>query len=72
MTREELTNEIYKKLVEIKEMYTKEYPKGNYLTLTIIDGTIMFNNERWDDGEDKEYPIEFYKSELPDEVDANE
>ena len=60
MTREELTNEIYKRLVEIKELYTKEYPQGNYLSLAYFDGTIMFNNQHWN--EDKEYPIEFYKN----------
>ena len=65
MTREELTNEIYKKLVEIKEMYLKEYPDGKYLDLTIINDSIMFCNRYW--GENEDYSIQFCKNTLTGE-----
>lgn len=61
MTREELTNEIYKRLVEIQQMYAKENPQGKYLSFAILEDAIMFNNESWKNGADENYPISFYR-----------
>ena len=61
MTREELQNAIYEKLMEIQKLYSKEYPKGKYLSLVILEDTIMFNNENWNEGADEDYPISGWK-----------
>lgn len=57
MTNEELTKEIAKRLNEIRELYLKEYPQGDYMSLTIWKDSILFHNSRWD--EDRNFPI-FY------------
>ena len=61
MTREELQNAIYEKLMEIQKLYSKEYPQGKYLSLAILEDAVMFNNAHWDDGDDKDYPIDMWK-----------
>ena len=61
MTREELQNAIYEKLMEIQKLYSKEYPKGKYLSLVILEDTVMFNNENWNEGADEDYPISEWK-----------
>lgn len=47
--------EIYKKLLEIQEIYYKANPQGDYLSMCIMRDYISINNEYWD--KDKEYPI---------------
>ena len=52
---DKLTNEIAKKLKEIRDLYLKEYPQGDYMSLTIWKNYILFHNARWD--EDRNFPI---------------
>ena len=54
---DKLTKEIAKRLNEIRELYLKEYPQGDYLVLTIFKNSIGFNNSYWD--EDARLPIEY-------------
>ena len=54
---DKLTKEIAKRLNEIRELYLKEYPQGDYLALTIFKNSISFNNSYWD--EDVHLPIEY-------------
>ena len=52
---DKLTKEIAKRLNEIRELYLKEYPQGDYMSLTIWKDSILFHNSRWD--EDINFPI---------------
>ena len=52
---DKLTKEIAKRLNEIRELYLKEYPQGDYLNLAILENTITFNNSYFD--EDANFPI---------------
>lgn len=61
MTREELIKEIAKRLKDIKELYYSVYPEGDYLTLYFQDDSVSFNNENWDGGKDKNYPIDYWE-----------
>lgn len=54
---DKLTKEIAKRLKEIRELYLKEYPQGDYMSLTIWKDSILFYNSRWD--EDVNLPIEY-------------
>ena len=54
---DKLTKEIAKRLNEIRELYLKEYPQGDYLVLAILKNRIGFNNSYW--GEDARLPIEY-------------
>ena len=54
---DKLTKEIAKRLKEIRELYLKEYPQGDYMSLTIWKDCISFYNSRWD--EDVNLPIEY-------------
>ena len=54
---DKLTKEIAKRLKEIRELYLKEYPQGDYLLLTIFKNCIKFNNSYWD--EDVYLPIDY-------------
>lgn len=54
---DKLTKEIAKMLNEIRELYLKEYPQGDYLVLTIFKNRIEFNNSYWD--YDNNFPIEY-------------
>lgn len=63
MTREELIKEIAKRTKDIKELYYSAYPEGNYLTLYFQDDSVSFNNENWDGGKDKNYPIDYWEGE---------
>lgn len=62
MTREVLTREIARRLKEIRELYYKEYPEGNYLTLYFRKDAVSFNNEHWKDGKDAGFPIDYYEN----------
>lgn len=59
MTNKQLEKQIYKKLVEIKEMYFKAYPNADYLSMAMFKDSIMFNNDR--QGKDKDFPLSFWK-----------
>lgn len=54
---DKLTKEISKRLKEIRELYLKEYPQGDYMSLTIWKDSINFNNSRWD--KDINFPIDY-------------
>lgn len=54
---DKLTKEIAKRLNEIRELYLKEYPQGDYLSLTIWKDCISFYNSHFDD--DINFPIEY-------------
>lgn len=54
---DKLTKEIAKMVKEIRELYLKEYPQGDYMSLTILKNCIKFNNSYWD--EDVHLPIEY-------------
>lgn len=58
MTNKEVEKEIYKKLLEIKEMYYKAYPNGDYLTMAFFKDSVMFNNCYTK--EDKDFPLYFW------------
>ena len=61
---DKLTKEIAKRLKEIRELYLKEYPQGDYMSLTIWKDSILFHNARWD--EDRNFPIlydEYFREE---------
>lgn len=62
MTNKKLTKKIAEKVKEIRELYLKEYPQGDYLTITIWEDNIKFHNTYYD--EDSDFPInysEFFK-----------
>ncbi len=59
MDRKECETKIAKKLDEIKEIVLKYNPNNTYLTLTISDTSIMFNNDYWGSSFDK--PIDYIK-----------
>jgi len=48
---------------EIRNMYRTYYPKGEYLNMTILNDSIMINNQYL--GEDKDFPINY--NEIKDE-----
>ena len=54
---DKLTKEIAKRLNEIRELYLKEYPQGDYLVLAILKNRIGFNNSYWD--YDNNFPIDY-------------
>ena len=54
---DKLTKEIAKRLKEIRELYLKEYPQGDYMSLTIWKDCILFNNSYYD--EDINLPIDY-------------
>lgn len=54
---DKLTKKIAKRLKEIRELYLKEYPQGDYMSLTIWKDSIDFNNSRWD--YDIDFPIDY-------------
>lgn len=59
MNEIELSERIYEKLLEIREMYLQAYPKGDYLSLDILKPSceiIMFDNNQ-----DKDFPIDFWR-----------
>lgn len=49
--------EIYKKLLEVREIYHKAYPQGYYLDICITNKYISVNNLYG--GDDKENPVRF-------------
>lgn len=61
MTNKELEEKIYKAIRKIKKMYYKEYPNGDYLSITIYKDKIMFNNSHWTGAEDETYPLDFWR-----------
>ena len=54
---DKLTKEIAKRVKEIRELYLREYPQGDYMSLTIWKDCFSFHNSRWD--EDVNLPIEY-------------
>ena len=54
---DKLTKEIAKRLNEIRELYLKEYPQGDYMSMTIWKDCISFYNSHFDD--DINFPIEY-------------
>ena len=63
MKNKELELEIAKKVQEIKELYYKEYPEGDYLAIAIYKDGYHFNNSKWNGGADEAFPIEYWKRE---------
>lgn len=63
MTREELTREIAKRVKEIKELYYSEYPKGDYMYINFKKEIVLFDNDNWKGGDDKDFPISYYETE---------
>lgn len=61
MTREELTKEIAKRVKDIRNLYYSVYPDGDYLTMCLRRNSIMFNNRKWEGGEDENYPIDYWE-----------
>lgn len=57
MDRNEVEERIFRKLVEIVELYKKYHPGGSYLYMGLVDDWIMVNNRHWD--EDECRPIDF-------------
>ena len=63
-TKKELTNKevsalIVEHLKEIRDLYYKAYPDGDYLNVVLYKDSMRFNNRYYD--EDKKYPIDYYK-----------
>lgn len=63
MTRWKLTKEIAKRVNEIRNLYYSVYPEGDYMDISFKRNTVSFNNENWDNGKDKNYPIDYWESE---------
>lgn len=51
---------IARKVKEIRDYYYSVNPTGRYLTMAIIDNTIMFNNEYSEN--DKKFPIDYWEN----------
>ena len=63
-TKKELTNKevsvlIAELLMEVRDLYYKEYPDGDYFNVVFYKESIKFNNSFYD--EDEKYPIDYYK-----------
>lgn len=54
---DKLTKEIAQRLKEIRELYLKTYPDGDYLSLVVWKNSIGFNNSMF--GEDNDFPIQY-------------
>lgn len=65
MENEKVTNEIAKKIKELRDMYYKAYPNGDYLAIAIYKDAILFNNRNWAD--DSAFPISYIESEETDD-----
>jgi hypothetical protein len=59
----EIEKLIMVRVKEIRNMYRTYYPKGEYLNMTILNDSIMINNQYL--GEDKDFPINY--NEIKDE-----
>lgn len=57
MTREELTKEIAKRVNDIRSLYYRVYPEGDWLIIAINKDLNIFNNKYCE--EDKDYPIDY-------------
>jgi len=53
--RENCQREILKRLKQIEKVYAKYYPNGEYLEMTILDGSISFRNSY--SGDDRNFPL---------------
>lgn len=62
MTREELIKEIAKRVKDIKELYYREYPEGDYLILYFRKNSVSFNNSHWE-RPDEDFPIDYSETE---------
>ena len=63
-TKKELTNKevsvlIAELLMEVRDLYYKAYPDGDYFNVVFYKESIKFNNSFYD--EDEKYPIDYYK-----------
>ena len=65
MTREELTREIVKRVNDIKNLYYRTYPEGDYLSFFFEKDCISFHNGKWEIGVDENYPIDYFENEKP-------
>lgn len=54
---DKLTKEIAKRVKKIRELYLKEYPQGDYMSITIWKNRIEFNNCYFD--KDVNLPISY-------------
>lgn len=65
-TKDEAERAIYEKILEIKQIAMEYCPEDGYLTMCILEnGTILFNNEYWNDN--VKHKLEFHK--WPEEED---
>lgn len=53
---------ILQRLIEIRDIYHIFNPEGKYLTMSIIDDTIMISNEHYEGGADADNPIDVFAS----------
>lgn len=59
-SKEELTEEIAKRVKEIRDLYYKVYPEGDYMTMCIFRDYMRFNNSP---DEDKDFYIDYCERE---------
>lgn len=57
MKRKECEKKIRDLMIQIGEVYNEYNPDGTYLSLTLIDGTIMVDNNPH---KDTKHPIDIY------------
>ena len=58
LTRKQCENAILRRLEEIRRLYKRYNPDGDYLSISINNDIICVNNEHW--AADKEHPLDFY------------
>ncbi len=63
MINTEVEKLIMNRVKDIRTLYRKYYPKGEYLNMTILNDSIMINNQYLK--EDKDFPINY--NEIKDE-----
>lgn len=58
MKRKECEKQIRDLMIQIREVYRKYDPDGKYLSLAIMDNTLMANNMCYTD--DADHPVDIY------------
>lgn len=58
MKRKECEEQIIDLMIQIRDVYSKYNPDGDYLTLAIMGDTLMANNMAYEDDED--HPLDIY------------
>lgn len=58
MKREECEKQIKDLMIQIRDVYMKYNPGGDYLTLSIMGDTLMANN--MDYADDADHPLDIY------------